>query len=67
MEGIWMKNNEEKITTIYYIRHSVKLSNNMINTYMTNQSKLLQNEKIVLSVNEREELNCLVMKKNFKI
>lgn len=62
-----MKNNEEKITTIYYIRHSVKLSNNMINTYMTNQSKLLQMKKLYLVLMEREELNCLVMKKNFKI
>lgn len=54
-----MKNNEEKITTIYYIRHSVKLSNNMINTYMTNQSKLFKNEKIVLSVNGERRAELL--------
>lgn len=62
-----MKNNEVKITTIYYIRHSVKLSNNMINTYMTNQSKLLKNEKIVLSVNGERRAELLSNEEELQI
>lgn len=38
------------ITTIYLIRHSVRFSSKLIDSYNTNQDKLIKNEKIILSV-----------------
>lgn len=38
-------------TTVYFIRHSVRFKNSeLIESYRTNQSDLLKNEKIILSV-----------------
>ena len=53
------------MTTIYLIRHSVRLPLNMIESYHTNQDKIILNEKIILSsvgeiraklLSEKEEL-----------
>lgn len=48
------------MTTLYLIRHSVRLPNKEIETYNTNQDKLTKNEKIILSVEgeRRAELLC---------
>ena len=48
------------MTTIYLIRHSIRMSQSDIETYNTNQSDLLKNEKIILSVEgeKRAELLC---------
>ena len=48
------------MTTLYLIRHSVRLSNSEIESYNTDQDKLLKNEKIILSVEgeKRTELLC---------
>ncbi len=54
------------ITTIYLIRHSEKFDKKRINNYLTTQSNLIKEEKIILSVegerrakilSEQEELN----------
>ena len=37
------------ITTVYLIRHSVRLNSNYIDKYNTNQDKTIKNEKIILS------------------
>ena len=38
-------------TTVYFIRHSVRFKNTeLIESYKTDQSELLKNEKIILSV-----------------
>ena len=38
-------------TTVYFIRHSVRFKNTeLIESYRTDQSELLKNEKIILSV-----------------
>lgn len=46
-------------TTVYFIRHSVRMSKNMINSYRTNQSDLLKNEKIVLNVSGERRADIL--------
>ena len=48
------------MTTLYLIRHSVRMSQNNIETYNTNQNKIIRNEKIVLSIEgeRRAELLC---------
>lgn len=38
------------MTEIYLIRHSVRFMNSNIETYLTDQSNLIKNEKIILSV-----------------
>lgn len=48
------------MTTVYLIRHSIRMPNSYIETYNTEQEKLLRNEKIILSVEgeKRAELLC---------
>lgn len=48
------------MTTIYLIRHSVRMSQSDIESYNTNQDKNLKNEKIILNVEgeRRAELLC---------
>ena len=48
------------MTTIYLVRHSVRMKKNLIEEYKTNQSELLKVEKIVLSPlgEERAKLVC---------
>ena len=48
------------ITTIYLIRHSVRFSSKLIDSYNTNQDKLIKNEKIILSVSgeKRGGISC---------
>ena len=48
------------MTTIYLIRHSVRMSKDDIESYNTNQDKILKNEKIILNVEgeRRAELLC---------
>ena len=38
------------MTTVYLIRHSVRMKNNLIESYYTHQDKTIQNEKVILSV-----------------
>lgn len=37
------------ITTIYLIRHSIRLKKSEIESYRTNQNPIIRNEKIILS------------------
>ena len=48
------------MTTVYLIRHSVRMTKSDIETYNTSQNELLKNEKIILSVQgeKRAELLC---------
>ena len=48
------------MTTIYLIRHSVRMSQSDIESYNTDQDKILKNEKIILNVEgeRRAELLC---------
>lgn len=48
------------MTTIYLIRHSVRMKENIINEYNTNQDKTIRKEKIILSVEgeKRAEILC---------
>lgn len=46
-------------TIVYFIRHSVRLSNSNIDGYNTEQSHLLKNEKIVLSVTGEKRADIL--------
>ena len=48
------------MTTIYLIRHSIRMSQSDIESYNTNQDKILKNEKIILNVEgeKRAELLC---------
>lgn len=48
------------MTTIYLIRHSIRMSKSDIESYNTNQNKILKNEKIILNVEgeKRAELLC---------
>ena len=47
-------------TTVYLIRHSIRMNKDYIETYNTSQDKTLKNEKIVLSVDgeRRAEILC---------
>jgi broad specificity phosphatase PhoE len=47
------------MTTIYFIRHSVRFDPNLITKYNTTQSELLKNEKIILSVEGEERARLL--------
>ena len=38
------------MTTVYLIRHSVRMKGNLIESYNTHQDRTIQNEKIILSV-----------------
>ena len=54
-------------TIVYLIRHSVRFSNNsMIETYRTNQSALLKNEKIILSVEGEQRAEILSNEKELQ-
>lgn len=46
-------------TVVYYIRHSVRLSNSKIETYNTRQDGILKNEKIILSVTGEKRADIL--------
>ena len=50
------------MTTIYLIRHSVRMKKNLIEEYKTNQSDLLKVEKIVLSPLGEERAKLLSSK-----
>lgn len=47
------------MTTVYLIRHSVRMSKNIIESINTNQSELLLNEKIILSVEGEKRAQLL--------
>ena len=47
------------MTIVYLIRHSIRFDTNLIDTYNTNQSSLLKNEKIVLSVEGEKRAKIL--------
>ncbi len=48
------------MTTVYFIRHSVRMRKSEIDTYNTTQPKLIKEEKIILSIagEERAKLLC---------
>ena len=52
----WGKN---IITTIYLIRPSVRFCSKLIDSYNTNQDKLIKNEKIILSVSGEKRADIL--------
>lgn len=47
------------MTTIYLIRHSVRFERSNIESYLTEQSNLLKNEKIILSVEGEKRAEIL--------
>lgn len=47
------------MTTVYLIRHSVRLSKDYIESYHTDQDVVLRNEKIILSVEGEERAKLL--------
>lgn len=47
------------ITTIYLIRHSVKLSNKLIESYNSKESNLIKSEKVILSSDGEERAKIL--------
>ena len=53
-------------TTVYLIRHSIRLNNNYIETYNTNQNKTIKNEKIVLSVEGEKRAEILSNEKELQ-
>lgn len=53
-------------TIIYFIRHSVRLNNDYINEYNTTQSKLIKNEKIVLSADGEKRAEILSNEKELQ-
>lgn len=51
---------EENLTTIYLIRHSVRMNNNeKVDSYKTSQSELIKEEKNILSVDGEIRANIL--------
>lgn len=54
------------MTTVYFIRHSVRFSNNLIDSYNTSQSNLLKNEKIILSVDGEKRAEILSNEKELE-
>lgn len=57
----------EEITTVYLVRHSVRLNNNkIINKYNTTQTSLLKNEKVVLSVKGEKRAEILSNEKELQ-
>ena len=53
------------MTTIYLIRHSVRLPNNLIESRVTKQDKLILSEKIILNVEGEERARILCDKDEF--
>lgn len=47
------------MTTVYLIRHSVRLPMNIIETYNTNQNKIIKSEKIILSIEGEKRAELL--------
>lgn len=54
------------MTTIYLIRHSVRMPKQQIESYRTSQSKLITDEKIILSVLGEERAKILCSQKELK-
>lgn len=54
------------MTTIYLIRHSIRMPQNQINSYNTNQNDLLKNEKIILSIEGEKRANILSKEKELQ-
>lgn len=54
------------MTTLYLIRHSVRMKQNKIEKYNTNQDKLILNEKIILSSEGEERAKLLSEKEELK-
>ena len=53
-------------TTIYLIRHSIRFSNDLIETYNTSQNKTIKNEKIVLSIEGEKRAEILSNEKELQ-
>lgn len=53
-------------TIVYFIRHSVRLSNSNIDTYNTIQDNILKNEKIILSVTGEKRADILSNEKELQ-
>lgn len=54
------------MTTVYFIRHSVRMKKENIETYNTTQSRLLKEEKIILSVAGEKRAELLSKKDELK-
>ena len=54
------------MTTLYLIRHSVRMKQNKIEKYNTNQDKLILNEKIILSSEGEKRAKLLSEKEELK-
>jgi len=54
------------MTTVYFIRHSVRMRKENIETYNTTQSRLLKEEKIILSVAGEKRAELLSKKDELK-
>lgn len=54
------------MTTIYLIRHSVRLSNSLIESYNSTDSKLTKTEKIILSIEGEERAKILSKEKELQ-
>ena len=54
------------MTTLYLIRHSVRMEQNKIEKYNTNQDKLILNEKIILSSEGEKRAKLLSEKEELK-
>ncbi len=54
------------MTTVYLIRHSVRLKTNLIDEYKTNQNSLIKNEKIILSSVGEERAKVLSEEKELQ-
>lgn len=56
----------ENVTTFYLIRHSIKFEKDLIEEYRTNQSYLLKEEKIILSVEGEKRAKILSKQKELE-
>lgn len=54
------------MTTVYFIRHSVRMKKRDIDIYNTNQANLIKEEKIILSVAGEERAKLLCSKDELK-
>ena len=54
------------MTTVYFIRHSVRMKKRDIDIYNTNQTNLIKEEKIILSVAGEERAKLLCSKDELK-
>lgn len=54
------------MTTIYLIRHSIRMPQNQINSYNTKQNDLLKNEKIILSIEGEKRAKILSKEKELQ-